>query len=700
MNSTITPPGGRDPVLWRRLIFCTLVVLTILAISWQALQVYLINGFQPLEWPMLPLFVVLVLPLAMSFWTAVAGFFVQLMGRDSLALTHSEAERTPVDFDSFRTAIVIPAYNEDTVRLFAGLRATYESVARSGCLKHFEFFVLSDSTDPDSWVREELAFEDLRGELSDPSRVFYRNRRDNVERKPGNIADFCAQWGGRYRYMIVFDTDSLMTGKSLINMVRLMERHPNAGIIQTPPMPVNRQSLLGRLLQFTMRAYGPLLIRGLNFLQAGEGCYWGHNAIIRVVPFVEHCRLPKLPGKGPLAGSILSHDFIEAAYMRRAGWKVYLASDLRGSYEETPANLIGVAARDRRWCQGNLQHARLMRTPGLHWVSRLQLALGMMAYLSSPLWLLMLALGTAEGLREALTPHAYFASGSPFPVWQVSMVGRGAALFASVMSLMIVPKLLSLLSMILQNHRTTASMGGLRRLSTSVLVEILFSTMLSPVLAVLHSRFVIGTLMGRSVSWDAPDRGDAPTTFREAAKRHAGITVLGVLWSALLLWNSPALFGWLSPVLLGLVLAIPLSVWTSRVRAGQWARRRGLFLIPEEIRAPFLLRCFRAETERLAARPWVACHDGLTFVLRDAQARSVHLALLPPPAANDPLTENRLEGLRLKLNLNGAAALQPKEKRELLFDARSICLLASETDAAEPPKDSLETGGASQALAA
>lgn len=209
------------------------------------------------------------------------------------------------DFASFRTAIVVPDYNEEVDQVYACLKATYDSLERTGLLSHFDFFLLSDSTDADVWIREEMAFTELRNEASDPERLFYRNRWKNIDRKCGNIRDFCSQWGNQYRYMVVFDSDSIMTGRTLVNLVRLMERNPKAGIIQTPPAAVNRKSLFGRIHQFATHAFSPMFLRGLNYWQAGEGNYWGHNAIIRIQPFVEHCRLPKLPGKEPLGGSFL-----------------------------------------------------------------------------------------------------------------------------------------------------------------------------------------------------------------------------------------------------------------------------------------------------------------------------------------------------------------------------------------------------------
>jgi len=670
---------GRDSprhprIQLRRLALGILTALTTVVASYGMLRLLLVNGFYPLEWLILPLFVALVLPIGLSFWTAVFGFFIQLSGEDELSVSRSKVDLDATNLHSFRSAIVIPAYNEDATRLFAGLKATYQSVEQAGHLSHFDFFLLSDTTDVDAWIREEMAFDDLRKEVSDPDRLFYRNRRRNVERKAGNIAEFCATWGDNYRYMVVFDADSLMTGKSLGDLVRLMETHPEIGILQTPPVAVNRQSLFGRILQFATRAYGPMFLKGLNYWQAGESNYWGHNAIIRIQPFVEHCRLPRLPGKEPLGGSILSHDFVEAALMRRAGWKVYLVTELGGSYEEVPASLVGHAARDRRWCQGNLQHARLLTMPGLNWISRIHLAMGVMTYAASPLWMLMLLLSTAEGLRVTFGKHNYFPSGhSPFPVWHVSAGAEAIFLLTSVLALLLLPKLLSLASWLIKQRPATAGFGGPWKMAFSVLAEILFSVLVAPVLAMIHSRFVVGTLLGGNVKWSAQDRGDVATNWSTALRWHSGVALFGIVWLVLLWSKDRALLHWLAPVLIGWMLAIPFSVWTSRVATGLWARQQGLFLTPEETLPPPILNDFHEALHSAASRAWANAKDGLNWVLKEPHVRSVHLSLLPSAKSpSDSLARHRLEGLRLKLRAHGEAALQSEEKRELLWDADSI----------------------------
>jgi membrane glycosyltransferase len=658
----------------RQVWFGALAACTVLVIAWESFAMLRVNGLNSLKLAIFAVFIVLLMPLVLSFWTAVIGFIIQLRGRDALGFNRTLREESPVASTLPRTAVVMPAYNEEPARMIAGLAATYQSLEATGLLPCFDFFLLSDTNNPDTWVREEVAFAELRSSVSDPERLHYRNRPENVERKTGNIADFCAGWGERYRYMVVLDADSIMTGSSLVNLVRLMEINPGAGIIQTPPVPVGRRTLFGRLQQFATQAYNSVFITGLNFWQGGAGNYWGHNAIIRIQPFVQHCRLPTLPGKGPLGGQILSHDFIEAAFMRRAGWRVYLVSDLGGSYEEVPPSLITYAARDRRWCQGNLQHIRLLLTPGLHIINRLHLSLGVMAYLSSPLWLLLLLLSTIEGLRENLSKHAYFLPQrqSLFPVWQISIAQQAVLLFCLVMLLLLAPKLFSLI-IHFRDPKRLAQFGGRARLAASVLVEMLFSTLLAPVLALLQTRFVATTLMGKKVRWDSQDRGEAGTSFGEALRRHKFSTVLGLLWGGVLLYAAPGLFWWFLPVLAGLIVSVPFSAWTSRASAGQWMREHGLFLTPEELDPPEILNRFTRELAQATSSPWAAPRDGLGWVLEDPAVCALHLSLLmPPQQPPDPLRQHYLEGLTLKLVHAGLSSLSSSEKRDLLLEPDSI----------------------------
>jgi membrane glycosyltransferase len=334
----------------------------------------------------------------------------------------------------------MPICNEDVDRVFAGLRATWESVKATGNAAHFDVYILSDSYNPDICVAEQKAWMELIAEVQGEGQIFYRRRRRRVKRKSGNIDDFCRRWGNQYSYMVVLDADSVMTGDCLSGLVRLMEANPNAGIIQSSPKASGMDTLYARCQQFATRVYGPLFTAGLHFWQLGESHYWGHNAIIRVQPFIEHCALAPLPGEGSFAGSILSHDFVEAALMRRAGWGVWIAYDLPGSYEELPPNLLDELKRDRRWCHGNLMNFRLFLVKGMHPVHRAVFLTGVMSYLSAPLWFMFLALSTALQVVHALTEPQYFLQPRQlFPVWPQWRPELAIALFASTMVLLFLP---------------------------------------------------------------------------------------------------------------------------------------------------------------------------------------------------------------------------------------------------------------------
>src|SRR5699024_1248033 len=346
----------------------------------------------------------------------MAGFWVLWRGdKYRIRATDGTGQHEPA-----RTAIVMPIYEEDVIRTFAGVRAVYESLEATGRLEEFDFFILSDSTKPDTIAAEERAWAETAHALGAHKRLFYRRRKARVKRKSGNLADFCRRWGGRYHYMIVLDADSVMVGSTLTELVDRMQANPGAGLIQTPPTAVNRSSFLARVQQFATRAYGPMFAAGIHYWHMDNAHYWGHNAIIRLEPFMAYCALPRLPGRGAFAGEILSHDIVEAALMRRAGWGVYIAYDLPGSYEEVPPTLIEELGRDRRWCQGNIQHLRMLFSDNLSPAHRALFANGVMAYTSAAIWFVFLVLSSSEALLEAVTTPDYFPEpGALFPSWPV-----------------------------------------------------------------------------------------------------------------------------------------------------------------------------------------------------------------------------------------------------------------------------------------
>jgi len=531
------------------------------------------------QFSILVLFSILFCWVSAGFWTALMGFWELLRGYDRYGISGAHAGTQPIPAEA-RTAIIMPICNEDVPRVFAGLRATYESVAATGDLDRFDFFVLSDSGDADIIVAEQSAWLELCQACKGFGKIFYRRRRRRVKRKSGNIDDFCRRWGSNYRYMVVLDADSVMSGESLTCLVRLMENNPQAGIIQTAPKSAGMSTLYARLQQFATRAYGPLFTAGLHYWQLGESHYWGHNAIIRVQPFIDHCALAPLPGKGSFAGAIMSHDFVEASLMRRAGWGVWIAYDVPGSYEELPPNLIDELERDRRWCHGNLMNFRLFLVKGMHPVHRAVFLTGVMSYLSAPLWFLFLLLSTALlATHTLLEPQYFLVPGQLFPVWPRWNPEQAIALFSTTLTLLFLPKLLSVLLIWIKGAH---AYGGALKVCLSMLLEMLFSVLLAPVRMLFHTRFVTAAFLGWSVQWNSPQRDDGITTWSDGVRRHGWQTLLGIFWTAGVAWLDPVFLWWLAPIVVSLMVSIPVSVISSRLSLGLSARRNQLFLIPEE----------------------------------------------------------------------------------------------------------------------
>ena len=573
---------------WQRAVGRRRAVFIALTLISTAVAVGLFANLQPdyhsalLEYGQIALFGVLSAWVVTGFMTALMGFYVTLRG-DPHALSARSVQHRALDI-TVRTAIIMPICNEDVRAVFAGLRATCESVAATGHAAAFDVFVLSDSSDPELQRLECAAWEDLRLQLvtqvpagQPPVELYYRLRQRRTQRKAGNVADFCRRWGRDYSYMIVLDADSVMSGDCLVSLVKLMQANPDAGIIQTATQSIGHATLHARAQQFASRMTGRLFTLGMQFWQLGESHYWGHNAILRVAPFMQHCALAPIKGSGGMAGSILSHDFVEAALMRRAGYHVWLAADLVGSYEQQPPDLLSELQRDRRWCQGNLQNSRLIAEPGIHPVHRAMFGTGAMAYLSAPLWLCSLTLGTVLWL-----------SGSHIVTDWVLVPAELAALWGWTLCMLFMPRVLGIAAVLI--NREQSAYGGALNLLRSALLETVIALLQAPIRMLAHSVFVAGALTGLELSWKSPPREAAAVPWREAVQRFAPMTgVIAILALGIAAIDAGALI-WLLPVGLPLLLAIPLTVLTSQVGFGRALRANHHLLIPEELNSPPVLR--------------------------------------------------------------------------------------------------------------
>jgi membrane glycosyltransferase len=588
------PSRGRtNPNMrWRRiaLLACTLILT---AAAWFApFDLFAGDGLNAVEIAGLILFGPLFVGIACWFCSALAGFLLLVFRKREFL----QLENIPTPLNPPRTAMLATIRNEDVAAVYARLRLMDQALARKGVSRNFDFFVLSD-TNNDLIARHEVE-EASRAHASGSSGFFYRRRLDNAGRKSGNVADWVRNFGADYEYMIILDADSLMSADLLTGLASAMEARPDLGVLQTTPMGVGGETLFARNLQFGIRLYGRVATAGIAWWSGDESLYWGHNAIVRTRAFAEAAGLPRLQGPAPFGGDILSHDVVEGWFMRRAGWGVAMAPMLDGSYEECPPTLVDEAIRDRRWCQGNLQHLGLLRATGLHWLSKVQMIMAAMVYAAGPLWLAFIAVGVtlrvAQGAPEAGEP---WFQGSAEQILKLhwSIVLTVIMLFG--------PKMMGAF-LILADRRERRAFGGTLAIGAGLAAEFVMSAVLAPLRMLFACRAVFETLAGVDTGWNAQRRRADGATWGDTWKAYRWQTAIGV---ATLLIAAPYsdLVIWMAPILFGLLFSAPLAMVTSSVTAGDIARRLGIFLTPEENAPPFALGrqtpAQQANAEELAA---------------------------------------------------------------------------------------------------
>ncbi len=615
------PASSPPNMAARRLLVIGGAVLVTGFATYQMLLVLGGRGLTSLQWLILVLFVTLFAWISLAMTSAVCGF-VSLIAGGGRRL---DPAGSPLPTLTQRTALLMPTYNEAPGRVMAALEVIHTDLDRIGRLPQFDLFILSDTTDPDTWIAEEAAFLALRDRLSPHARLYYRRRAKNIERKAGNIGEWVRRWGGAYPQMLILDADSVMTADCLVRLAGALERTPDAGLIQTLPVIVGGETLFARMQQFAGRVYGPVIAHGIAWWHGAEGNYWGHNAIIRTKAFADAAGLPTLPGRKPFGGHIMSHDFVEAALLRRAGWAVHMMPALAGSYEEGPPSLADIAVRDRRWCQGNLQHIAVLPSRGLHPISRLHLLMGVGSYVTAPLWLLFLITGILISLQARFILPEYFAADPTlFPIWPIVDPVRSKWVFIGTMGILLGPKLLAYVALLL-NPTERRGCGGSVRALGSVLVETVLTGLIAPVAMLTQSGAVVSILMGRDGGWQPQRRDDGSVPWGQTWRQYRGHTAAGLVLGIASYLVSPSLFLWMTPVVLGLALSVPLATLTARRAAGHALRRLGLLRTPEETAPPPVLQ--QAEALRTHTLPDSGAIDRLRT---DPRLLAAHTAMLPP----------------------------------------------------------------------
>ena len=589
--------------------------------SYGAYEIYAVvsvGTVTPLEWALVTFFLINFSWITLAFSSACVGFLWLLFARPKPPAIPETLNK--------RTAIVMPIYNEAPARVFGALQAIHAEVEATGLGANFDWFFLSDTTNPEIFVAEEYAYAALRQRLGGAARVFYRHRPKNTARKAGNIADFVSRWGGHYEHMVVLDADSLMTGHAIVGLAAAMEADPGAGIIQTLPLIINRNTLFARVQQFAASIYGPVIAAGLAAWMGRDGNYWGHNAIIRTKAFAAHCGLPNLGGRPPLGGHILSHDFIEAALIRRAGYAVYMLPGITGSYEESPPTLIDLAARDRRWCQGNLQHMRVLPAAGLAFASRQHLITGIMGYAPRRSGCCNSASASCSSSRRA-TSSRNISRASSRCFQRFRALRRG-----------------TLAESLRRHHGDPARAETLRSAARArpgptrrgcgggilLILSTIFGAglaLLAPIQMLIQTGHVAHFLFGFDTGWNPQRRDDGSMPFSAIVRRHRSHVAMGVLTLIAGLLISPSLVVWMSPTIIGLVLAIFISWATGELAFGLGLRRAGLLITPEEKHKPAVVRRANLRAKGLALTTAEA--QGLKSLYADAEFRAVHVAMLP-----------------------------------------------------------------------
>lgn len=471
-----------------------------------------------------------------------------------------------------RVAVLMTIRNEAAARVIGRMRRIKSSLDATGAGAAFDYFVLSDTSLAATGAAEEAAMADWRAaEAQDAARLFYRRRTDNAGFKAGNLRDFCTRWGAGYEAMLVLDADSVMDGPTILAMARIMQAHPRLGILQSLICAVPADSAFARCFQFGMRAAMRAYTPGYAWWSGDCGPFWGHNAMVRIAPFANQCHLPVLPGKPPFGGPILSHDQVEAALMRKAGYEVRVMPEETGSFEGNPPTLGQFAQRDLRWCQGNLQYVRLLGLPGLLPASRFQLLWAILMFAGIPAWTLAIA---------ALPFVAHAASATPdFPI------AAATWLYATFLVMVLTPKLAGWIDVALTPSELRRY-GGAIRFAAGVATETVFGLMLWAVSSFHTTLFIVGAAFGRSTGWGAQARDAHAMPWRASLAQFLPETLFGLAVGGWLLALSPALFAWSLPLIAGQILAVPLAVVTADPRVGAWMRRTGLCAIPEDFAPP------------------------------------------------------------------------------------------------------------------
>ena len=585
-DATRTDPS--PSITGRRLVFAALVAATIVGLMWLMAVALSVGGLGAVDYLILVLFGITLPWTVIGFWNAAIGFLIMRFAPDPTAVAVPSVGRVRGDEQiATSVAVLVCIRNEIPDRVIRNLEPMMDGLVATGFADRFHVYVLSDTAAPDIALAEERSFDTLRTKWRDRMALTYRRRRVNTGYKAGNIRDFCNRFGHLHELAVTLDADSFMPAEAILRLVRIMQADPKLGILQGLVVGLPSTSAFARLFQVGMRLGMRSYTLGSAWWQGDCGTYWGHNAAIRLAPFILHCELPVLEKTGPLGGFVLSHDQLEAILMRRAGYEVRVLPEEELGWEENPPTMIEFIRRDLRWCQGNMQYWHFLGLPGITAVNRYQIAFALIWFLASPAWMGLLVAGTIgvaiAGPQNFIRP------------------GAGLTLFVLTTFMWFAPKIASVIDVLMRREAREA-FGGTTRFLAGMIAETIFALLLSPIMWFGHTRFLIRLLLGGGIGWIGQTRDDHAVPLSLALAQLWPQTVLGLASLGLLAATAPAAIPYAFIIAAGgLSLSVPLAVITASPALGRASARIGLGRLPEETAPPPALRALALPAVEMAS---------------------------------------------------------------------------------------------------
>ena len=569
-------PAGLQPVATlqaRRRLVATLNLVTLAGLLWGLAHVLSAGGWSLADIAIFIAFLFGAPWTVLGFWNAAIGLWLLHGTKDGLARVAPFAAAGEADTPlAVRTAVLMTLRNEVPARAFRRLEIVKQSLDTTGQGAWFDYFVLSDTNDPAVAAAEAELAAAFAARIGEQGRLTYRRRSDNAGYKAGNVRDFCERWGDRYELMLPLDADSVMSGDAIVKLARMMQAYPKLGILQSLVVGMPSKSAFARIFQFGMRHGMRPYTMGSAWWIGDCGPFWGHNAMVRIAPFRDHCRLPTVPGGPPLGGPIMSHDQVEATLMRRAGYEVRVLPVEAGSWEENPPTMLEFARRDLRWCLGNLQYLKIMDIPGLKAMSRFQLAWAILMFIGLPAWTLMIALLPLKVLEDRGI--------ADYPA------GFAAFLYVLFFAMYLSPKLAGFADILLTKDGTKRY-GGTTRFVASSLIEIVFAFLQGAVSTFRTTLFMIGLAFGKArIGWNGQARDAHALSLATAVAGLWPHLIFGLYIFGTLMVLSPTVLIWSLPLTAGYLLAIPFAMLTAAPALGALFVRTGLCGIPEDFDPP------------------------------------------------------------------------------------------------------------------